>query len=461
MIRAVFSVRRVGNVMASSSRPFQSQTISRLMAGYRQLTQGAERLLRQGQTALLWGVQVVAFPLYVALQSVRSAARTLEATKPWQQVMTLLTGEKPQLPQLTADAPIRALLSITQPLVVCQSGSLRQVDRHGELLRQSRAESVMVNGQWQLVPLQTPVCGVASDLASRQLVLVTTNNLIFHGLTDLQREQLHRAITLLMAEYAGWCRRQWHQKHLQSPGLPLPQAEANQWLPVRWLNRSLAWMQASPLAQVTNLFGEAEAVLQLDPQLGDGGAVSWWDRALSGPWRPALAGTSEAMADHGAALVANPHTSIPVPYGVSVWESLVGVTSVPDTSPESGVLVVAGASSVAPQPRRTREVVTYRTEDGTIVFAADAAESADLDHGGAWDDTHPNDATARPPGWGRTMGGRVDRQGLPGNDAIETQAALVNYVDHPLVMVLRWLDALLHGAETWLQGVWQWLRSQL
>lgn len=80
--------------MASSSRSFQSQTISRLLAGYRQMAHGAERLLRQGKTALLWGVQVIAFPLYVAFQGVRSAARTLQATQPWQQVVTLLTGEK-------------------------------------------------------------------------------------------------------------------------------------------------------------------------------------------------------------------------------------------------------------------------------------------------------------------------------------------------------------------------------
>ena len=464
MIRAVFSVRRVGNVMASSSRPFQSQTVSRLLAGYRQMTQGAERLLHQGKTALLWGVQVIAFPLYVAFQGVRSAARTLQATKPWQQVVVLLTGEQPQPPILSADSPIRALLSMTQPLAVRQPGRLRPVDRHGELLRQSRAESVMVNGQWQLVPLQTPVCGVASDLDTRQLVLVTTNNVIFNGLTDLQREQLQRAMTLLMAEYASWCRQQWHQRQLQSPGLPLPQAEENQWLPVRWVNQALAWMQTSPLAQVTNLFGEAEAVLQLGPQSGNGGTAGWGDWSLAGMrlgswvglWPSALLGASasDAAVNHGTAMAVKPYPSIPVPYGVSVWNQT--RVTLPLDQPKTQALVVAGVSSVATQTQRTREVVTYLTAEGTVVVP-DPAEEAYLD-GDTWNEDHRYDATA---GWGKTVGGSTDLKGLPGNDAIEAQVALVTYVDHPLVVVLRGLDALLHQVEIWLQRAWQWLRAHL
>lgn len=453
MIRAVFSVRSAGNLMASSSRPFQSQTVSRLLAGYRQMAHGAERLLRQGKTALLWGVQVIAFPLYVAFQGVRSAARTLQATKPWQQVVALLTGETPQPMTLAADSPLRALLSLTQPLVVRQPGSLRQVDRHGELLRQSRAESVMVTGQWQMVPLQTPVCGVASDVATRHLVLVTTNNVIFNGLTDLQRDQLQRAITLLMAEYAGWCRRQWHDRQLHSPGLPLPQATENQWLPVRWVNQALAWMQTSPLAQVTNLFGEAQAV----PQLGNGGIVGWWDRAMAGQWQPALEPSGlGASSNLGDALTMNPYASIPVPYGISVWHQPRGGDRALENAPQSGSLTVAGSSAVATHTQTTHEVVTYITDDGTVVVA-DSIGSISLDRTAVWevDDTHYT-TTDR----GRTVGGRADLNGLPGNDAIEAQVALVTYVDHPLVMVLRWLDALLHQAETWLQRAWRWLRGQ-
>lgn len=441
--------------MASSSRSFQSQTVSRLLAGYRQVAHGAERLLRHGRTALLWGVQVVAFPLYVAFQGVRSAARTLQATKPWQRAVALLTGETPQPLVLTPDSPIRALLSLTQPLAARQSEwGLRPVDRHGELLRQSRAESVMINGQWQLVPLQTPVCGVASDLASRQLVLVTTNNIIFNGLTDLQRDQLQRAITLLMAEYAGWCRRQWHQHQLQSPGLPLPQVAETQGLPVRWFNQILGWMQCSPLAQVTNLFGEAETSLLM----GDAhGMATWWERSLAG-WplgQRALASGSDVAAD--ATLAVSPYRSLLVPYGVSHWAGAGGMDHSQDMDSDAGSLVKVGATSVAAQPWYSREVATYRREDGTVVVETRAGSRA-LDPGASWGDEYVSDDTRT--NWGKTMDGGADLKGLPGHDAIEAQVALVNYVDHPLVVVLRWLDALLHRAETWLQRAWGWLRGQ-
>lgn len=437
--------------MASSSRPFQSQTVSRLLAGYRQMAHGAEHLLRRGKTALLWGVQVITFPLYVAFQGVRSAARTLETTQPWQQVVALFTGKPPQPLSLAADSPIRALLSMTQPLAVPQSSHLRQEKHHGELLRQSRAEGVMVSGQWQMVPLQTPVCGVASDLATRHLVLVTTNNVIFNGLTDLQRQQLQRAITLLMAEYASWGRRQWHNRQLQSSGLPLPQATDRQWLPVRWFNQALAWMQVSPLAQVTNLFGEAEAV----PQLGQGGMVGWWERAMAGEWRSALQEPPQpgAALEAGAALAMYPDTSLPVPYGVSVW-----AWSADGLGPqaEGSSLVKAGVSSVAAQAQATREVIPYLNPDGTVA-RADGAGTMTLNQTLAGEDGPAHGVTA---GWNRAMIGWGDRKGLPGNDAIEAQVALVTYVDHPLVMVLRWLDALLHGVETWIQRAWRWLWEQ-
>jgi hypothetical protein len=224
-------------------------------------------------------------------------------------------------------------------------------------------------------------------------------------------------------------------------------------------------MQTSPLAQVTNLFGEAQAV----PQLGEAGMVEWWQRALAGQGRPAFqdfprlgAASDDAALGYGAAYHAafatTPYTSIPVPYGVSVWnQPRVGDRALANF-PESGSLTVAGPSVVATQTQATREVVTYIAEDGTVV-RSDAARAVHLDRE-AWNDGYSNDGTSRTAGWGRTVDGCADLKGLPGNDAIEAQVALVTYVDHPLVMVLRWLDALLHQAETWLQRAWRWLWGQ-
>ena len=70
---------KVPRVMASSSRPLRSQTLSQLLSGYRQLSYRAQRWLRQGSAALIWGVQVALYPAYVGLQTLRTASRRLAA----------------------------------------------------------------------------------------------------------------------------------------------------------------------------------------------------------------------------------------------------------------------------------------------------------------------------------------------------------------------------------------------
>ena len=69
--------------MATSLRPFQSQTMARLVVGYRQVIHSAGRWLRQGRTAAVWGLQVAVYPLYAAVQGVRLGYRQLRAARPW------------------------------------------------------------------------------------------------------------------------------------------------------------------------------------------------------------------------------------------------------------------------------------------------------------------------------------------------------------------------------------------
>jgi hypothetical protein len=244
--------------MASSSRPFESQTVSRLVAGYRNLRHGAKTMFRQGRLALLWGVQVAVFPAYVALQGVRTGYRRLQRQHPWQVLKGILSGKPVQAIPVTADTPLRALLSAIQPQPAAQGGRLRPVNYHGAFLRQSHTGRVLTNGGWHLVPVKSPIRGIASDLATGQLVLVTGDNTVFKDLTEDQQGRLESAITLLMAEYASQHKQTQIDRQLQQPGLPLPTAQSNQWFVVRWLNQAMRWMQTGSLAAVTNLFGEAQ-----------------------------------------------------------------------------------------------------------------------------------------------------------------------------------------------------------
>ncbi len=228
------------------------------MAGYRSLQNGAKTLFRKGRLALLWGVQVSVFPAYVAFQSIRTGYRRLQSKHPWQALQGFLTGKPGQAIPITADTPIRALLSAIQPQLAPQGGWLRPVNYHGAFLRQSHVGGVLTNGGWHLVPVKEPIRGIASDLATRQLVLVTANNSIFEGLTADQQSRLESAMALLLAEYAVTRKQQQWEQTLARPGLPLPKSDPNQWPVVRWFHRGMHWMQTGRLAAVTNLFGEVE-----------------------------------------------------------------------------------------------------------------------------------------------------------------------------------------------------------
>lgn len=243
--------------MASSSRPFQSQTVSRLLAGYRNLRHGAKTLFRNGRIALLWGVQVAVFPAYVAFQSIRTGYRRLQSKSPWQRLKGLLTGKLVREIPVTADTPIRALLSAIQPRLSPKNGGLRPVNDYGSFLRQSHVGGVLTNGGWHLVPVKEPIRGIASDLVTRELVLVTSGNIIFEGLTEDQRTRLESAIALLLAEYAAVNKQSQWKQLLRQHSLPLPKAEPTQWFVVRWLQRGMRWLQTGGLATMTNLFGEA------------------------------------------------------------------------------------------------------------------------------------------------------------------------------------------------------------
>ncbi len=388
--------------------------MARLLAGYRQLAHGAGRLLRQGRTALVWGVQVAVYPAYVAFQGMRRGYRQLLVGRPWQRARAVLAGWR-QPPLAHSDTPIRALLTMIQPQGIERPGGLRPIDHHGQFLRQSRAGAVLTNGQWHVVPLSTAVRGIASDLATRNLVLVTAGNVVFDGLTTDQQDRLRRAIVLLLAEYGRSQRRQVLEQRLRHPSLPLPKAEPVQWLPFRWLNQGMRWMQTSRLAVTTNLFGEAN---------------QRWGRLRS-------RASTELIAPNPAqldpTLTATPNLLAP---SWSVFPSFL--------APDSARAELAWVAGDRPQSLGLSQVAQpQETPTGSSLNGGQAAV------GKLTTVSSGTTVPVTPPAL------------CPNLEAIEAEATLVDYVDHPLVVLLRWLDRGIHVLETGLKAVWQWLRTHV
>ncbi|TVP67844.1 MAG: hypothetical protein EA342_07550 [Leptolyngbya sp. LCM1.Bin17] len=376
--------------MAASPRRFQSQTLSRLVAGYRQLLHGTEKLLRHSRTALVWGVQVAVYPFYAALQGVRMAHQQLSAASPWQRWKARLLGtEEPR--SLTCDRPIRALLLAIQAERQNNQALGRSVKADRALLRQSKAAAVgLAQVQRTLAKLGQPIQGIASDLETRQLVLVALDNQILAVLTAAQQDRLQQAIALLLHDYARISASQPLGPVTSPLGLPLPEAKPSQWWPVQWVYQFIVWMQTSPLAMVTDLFGESQAIRRMWLASGEQGFIR-----LPGADVPAIALALSGKVGSRAALPIDP------------------IRRINPSSP------------------------------------------------GAEDDRATGALSAQG-GWGLTVQELVRpnlKRELGHGAVIEAQVTGVNYVDHPLVWVLRWLDRGLCWLETRLRQVWQWLRQ--
>lgn len=423
--------------MATSSRSFQSQTVGRLVARYRQVAHTAGQWLRQGRTAAVWGLQVVAYPLYAAVQGLRMGARRLQATRPWQPVWASLTGALPS-ELVAADTPIRALLSVIQPPVVhnqmVQPGGLKLVNVHRPWLKQSKAGAVLTPGQWHLVPIKEPVRGIASDLATRQLVLVTIDNGIFADLTDDQQQRLQQALVLMLAEYARVQRRRSLDSQLQLPGLPLPQTNSAVVPPLRWLPAALRWLQTSPLAAATNLFGEASqqamTAAVAEPSL--------WPIALYRRTAHRAIGRHRPQLEAAATEPKNAHGHYPLRF----W-GRPALRTLPATTSVELAVATSGAVSVAARGPHHPALEIQNGYEGAIApFAHSSLKTV---------------TAARSPS-STTLPG-TDPYQLDSAGALDVKVTQVNYVDPPLVMVLRGLDWLLYVLETWLRMAWAWLRS--
>jgi hypothetical protein len=383
--------------MASSSRPFVSQTLSRLLSVYRRGQHGANSLFVKGRLALVWGVQIAVYPAYVAFQGIRTGYRRLLGQQySWSGWRGGLTGTSGPSVPVTADTPIRALLSVIQPRRADGLTGLRPVSYHGAFLRQSHAGGVLTNGDWHLLPIKVPIRGIASDLTTRGLVLVTAGNTIYEGLTEDQRRRLEDAIALLLAEYAATLKqRQWRQC-LQEPGLPLPQAGASQWTVARWFHRGLGWMQTSGLAAITNLFGEAEQRERMR-------VLARQRQRLQSPVRA----EPSALAVPGAPAWLRPKAFVPADIGY----------------PPSPV------EDLAPKPDSPPTTMTA--------------------------------AGLGPPGLSPAATPAIAALDWPAEiDTVEARVSRVDYVDHWFAQLLRWIDQGLYWLEQGVRRGWRWWRRQ-
>ena len=449
--------------MASSSRSLRSQTLTQLLAAYRRVSHRLTTAGRWGRTTLVWATQVMIYPLYLVLQSGRRLGQWLPASRLGQ---TLRRRWRPTPPALPSDAPILACLLSLPSLGEGALAIPNPLDRSlSRFLHRSGVRAALVPAIWMDRLWPAPLQGIACDLAGGELVLVAATNQLVTDLTADQRHQLEQAIWLLLAEYG---RHQQHRPlavppslgrppvrpelrphgHSPTPALPSDAAILALQLSLPSLGEE-ALVSRSPLDRGFTRFVHRSGVrAALVP-------ASWMDRL----WPAPLQGIACDLAGGELVLVAATNQVVTdltadqrhqleqaiwlllAEYGQGQHRRSLGAPPSPGTpSIKLGPWLGAGLTWMQTSPLAI----------ATNLFGeAERLASVPAPHLGPGPP-----AAAQPPGLGQPPWSTT----LPEATALEAEATLLHYVDHPLVILLRLLDSWLHSLETWLRSLWAWLR---
>ncbi|MGK7940087.1 MAG: hypothetical protein AB4062_08050 [Crocosphaera sp.] len=207
----------------------------------RQSLRWGDRLLRSAQylrVGVEWSVQILIYPLYMMVQAVRATGKQLQLG--WQQ--KALPSRKHNLSASTpeVDRPLKRVFRETQQ---CLTQTKREKGRKKSRNGHQTSSSIMVQG-------------IASDIETKNLVLVAENNRIIDILSEAQQQHLNKYIRLETANY--WYDLKQHKRnkleliHTPEDYHVLP--------PIRWFWQGMRWMQTGQLAMNLDFFAESSLV---------------------------------------------------------------------------------------------------------------------------------------------------------------------------------------------------------
>ncbi|MDR9404156.1 MAG: hypothetical protein RI580_12025 [Halothece sp. Uz-M2-17] len=292
---------------SDSDRAFKSRILNFLNRQWLQFGDRAKIGLRQLQTATVWGMQILAYPLYLLVQTSTVVSKQLQ-----NKAVKLLSPAKEQETASVASQPTAVILNSLHHWLEgtpYQLFPLPQTRRSlGEKLQfwrkqqpastsspavnfptTSQQQGLLQNlsflsnlSKKQSNPTQHYLIqGIATYLETGKLVLVTTENQAIDLLSDAQHEQLKQRMKILLECY----------EQLQQPWWwrVVSESEKGGLRPLRWFSKLIIWIQTSPLAKRLNWFQESqlrfssgyEDISQVPPFPPETGILDQLDRALS------------------------------------------------------------------------------------------------------------------------------------------------------------------------------------
>jgi hypothetical protein len=403
--------------------PYQSRLLNQLTQQYRRLRDDLQQTWRKNTIAVVWGVQILLYPLYVATQGTRVLGRHLRQT------VRRVLPPAPAVPP-SVDTPLqttlRSLPSLDIPAVWDEPVEVTVPPPPPDPpLTWRRAIAAWFTPSHRPAPprsngrlcLQTqqgiqPIQGIACQIERRTLVLVGHQGQLFDTLTPEQQTHLQQRMVAAIATY-------YRDRRLAIPppprSLPLPMTDDRVLPPMRWINQAIAWMQTGPVATQANLFQEAQLPAPAPPSPK---MRSPW-QILTPQWLPTL-GT--LVPYRPPAKAANP---------MSDWE------------PDQVSLIAVGPGWLQPYDPPATQMAVNELSPSDLTGPAEEPPS---------DPTSPGLTPAPQPS------STLD----PGDPGwVETQALVVGYVKHPLEQVLEWLDISMVWLETRATSLWRWIQQHL
>lgn len=514
--------------MTAESR-YQSRLFNLILQQSRELTDQWQRNVRQAKVTSLWGMQMGLYPIYLLFQVSRFTQQALrQGDVQGQRLLKAVTDPSQDSLASQADGPIRNVLAAIQiETLETELGEDAEDDEWAEEPQFSvqieglshRRPTIRVRYQkwiqrWaERNPLhnkatrwlgitsepEVKIQGIACDLQSTHVSLVTPDNEVIDVLSPAQQRELHKLMMWELANYRRQKRLSKDFQHLAKTNirqLPIPKTRSQMLPPVRAFRKAMTWMQTGPMAAKVNLFQEALALPgeeashplrlalpqglaatldQLTPKLTQDaiemldGAIASWETTSWEVMGPTATDLSDYVVQHWKQQQAQlqPSLSIlsqdptlggqppenPVRYAATwipstLQSAMAALLGLPQPTGQPA----AQASQTAPPNSQPFSKLSWADLYGEkIPTAAPTSTSTTASGSGSSilaAEISPGSATTASP----------TTYAQDGSIEIEVDAVMVGYEKHPLERILAGLDRI----TAWLESAlgWAWKRLQ-
>jgi hypothetical protein len=466
------------------SGKYQSQVMNFLNRQILAIQDRTTKTWRQLKVTLIWGAQVVLYPIYAIVQASRFALHQFTGKTGSAQIPHAPPAADSAIVRILSDLGAANLdaanldagnLEDETPTVTAPalSGVTAQAQLPARRQNAPALDQLTVAKNFDLQALQ--IVGIATDLISKQLVLVTQTWATI-ALTTTQHHQLTQRISWELAQY-GYDYRAYLKRQVNPARLP-SRVSSQAWPIVRSFWGLMHWVQESEMALELDWFGEQSL---LNPGFTPGFTLPGFTPGFTLPGFTLPGFTSKTQGLPGF----RPQAALGGSYGLA---TIGGLKQTPNDSRIAraiayfshrlkllGAAGAAGAAMIQAMPAGAQ--MGFNAPQSNLSTETLVDHVLAMQAGNVWIDDHnltqiPPASNRQKPNSQRLDSQRLDSQRLdsqklswrgvfdidPTDRWIETEAEHMGYIKHPLERLLGWLDSCINWIETKIIAIWKALR---